>query len=581
MSEAELREEPLKPAAELPTAETNAGVPITDLTTALSMFPPITPLPRRPPTSRSLRSNPGSSATVTPSRTERSRPLVVPVVPLASTTTRTVQPEVTLPPRPRSPRDPTPLIVEGVVVDRSQIPPILPLPEPASSPNLLSFQTPPPPPVARIPPLQLPVLPAAAPVRPAPALQTIEDRAAVTSPAPPAQLMLPEPLRTTPPEPLKLKAPAQPLPSYGSQVTVEPVVRQQVTVEPVVRQQVTVEPIKARASAPVPAPAQVTVEPIRTFQAPLPPSVPQTATPVKRVQPQVQPQVQEQPRVQPQPQPQEQARVQPQPQVQEPPPRRPEPEIKLRSEPEAQPAPRKKRNKNRPDYEGMSKKEQAIAREDFRVKFRILKRSFPNFTIPEPEGDEDLDTIHMRYDKYVHFIHVNSNADQYKVYLIILFMAIELFCCRVLHLGMGGFTLNQLSAMSRYERLLVELGERNYSVGTSAWPVEIRILVIALVNGIIFFMIKSFSQYLGPEIGNVIQNIVTKLMNGNQDRIDPSGNVQAPPAPSGGGGLGGLDLGSLLGGLGGLLGGMGGGGGGAKAEPQTETRRPRRPAYTE
>lgn len=219
----------------------------------------------------------------------------------------------------------------------------------------------------------------------------------------------------------------------------------------------------------------------------------------------------------------------------------------------------------------MTERERAIAREDFRVKFRILRRTFPTFTIPEPDETEDLDTIHSRYDKYIHYIHVNSSADQYKIYLIILFMSIELFCCKVLHLNMGGFTLNQLSAMSRYERLLIELGERNYTVGTSSWPVEIRILIIALVNGIIFLVIKTFSQHLGPEIGNMIQGVVTNLMNGNQTRIDPDGNVQAPPAVSGGG----LDLSSLLGGLGGLFGGLTRASENSKPEPKTEARRPR------
>ena len=40
----------------------------------------------------------------------------------------------------------------------------------------------------------------------------------------------------------------------------------------------------------------------------------------------------------------------------------------------------------------------------------------------------------------------------------------------------------QISSMDRYDRLLIELGEKNYSTYGSSWPVEIRILLLALFN---------------------------------------------------------------------------------------------------
>jgi hypothetical protein len=235
---------------------------------------------------------------------------------------------------------------------------------------------------------------------------------------------------------------------------------------------------------------------------------------------------------------------------------------------------------NIPTYSEMSETDQGRIREDFRIKFGILRSSFNHLNIPLPTEQESLETIHAKYDQYIRHIHVSGSVDQYKIYLIILFLGIELFCTKILNLDMGGFTINQLSSMNRYERLLIELGERNYNSGSSSWPVEIRILVIALVNAIIFLIVKTFAGFLGPDVANMIQNIITNILSGNsQPKVKEDGTIDPSVTSGNGGGLGGLDLGSLLGSLGGFLGNNK-----SKSTPAPQTseeRKPRRPRYTE
>lgn len=165
---------------------------------------------------------------------------------------------------------------------------------------------------------------------------------------------------------------------------------------------------------------------------------------------------------------------------------------------------------------------------------------------------------------------------------MILFACIELFCVKILGLKLGGYTFNQLALMNKYEKLLVELGEKSYGSLGSTWPVEARIIFMSLFNAVIFLVIRLFSSYLGPGLGDILQQIVNSFMN----QEDPSDQIkqgqgmaltdgisELPEIPAGGGG-GGFDLGSLLGGLSGML-----GGGGNNNKPKTRARR--RPTFTE
>ncbi len=90
---------------------------------------------------------------------------------------------------------------------------------------------------------------------------------------------------------------------------------------------------------------------------------------------------------------------------------------------------------------------------------------------------------------------------------------IELFCVKILRMDMGGYTFNQLALLNKYDRLLVELGEKSYGSVGSEWPVEAEIIFMCLMNAVIFLVIRLFSAYLGPGIGNIVQQIVNSFLN--------------------------------------------------------------------
>jgi hypothetical protein len=171
-------------------------------------------------------------------------------------------------------------------------------------------------------------------------------------------------------------------------------------------------------------------------------------------------------------------------------------------------------------YAGLSQGELGERRAEFRIKYGILRRAYPHLNIPLPTDDQPLEYIHANYQRYVQRIHYdNSMNGQYKLYLIALFLGIEFLGTRVLGMDFSGYTINQVSMMNQYEIYLIELGEKNQGSFGSNWPVEIRILLFAMLNAILFVVIKAISNNLGPELASFIQQLINSLFRGNSRPI--------------------------------------------------------------
>ena len=192
----------------------------------------------------------------------------------------------------------------------------------------------------------------------------------------------------------------------------------------------------------------------------------------------------------------------------------------------------------RPDYANMSAAQQADMRIIFRSKFHTLRENFPGWSIIDPPASFSLDQIHDMYEGYVKQIVVSLNCNQWKVYLIIMFLAIEVFCIRILGLDARGFTMAQLRIMTRYDQVLVELGEKYYVQGPSSWPVEARILMMAGFNGIIFIAVKYLSKWVGGDaMAGPLQEVITNFLGGGNlfTTSTTSRDQFGIPIPPGGG----------------------------------------------
>ncbi len=250
------------------------------------------------------------------------------------------------------------------------------------------------------------------------------------------------------------------------------------------------------------------------------------------------------------------------------------------------------------------------------TKFKILKENFPDVAVPRInvdgsfkdniniEDDEDKipplswQSMRKMYIMELDRVSIGKNVETYKLVMIVLFFITEYIGSRFLKVDITGYTVHSLRSMHRYQRLLIELGEKDYSSFGADWPVEVRILGLMVVNSIIFVIAKTVYKITGNDMSDEFFKLFDQL--GSQSVEEdisqmPESVGMDSPAPGNKGEGGGL-MGMLSGVLGGLTGGssgggglgsilsglMGGGGGGSTTGEATTSRgksRVKRPTY--
>jgi hypothetical protein len=154
-----------------------------------------------------------------------------------------------------------------------------------------------------------------------------------------------------------------------------------------------------------------------------------------------------------------------------------------------------------------------IAEEDEKrhilFKFELLKKSYPDqmASIPEYTIHSELYEMKKSYERTVQMLSINSTVDQYKMYLLTGFGAVEYLFGGVLGFDMVGYTTQQVTQMQSYERLLIELGEQSYMPDGSQWPVEIRLLFVVLMNTAIFILFKMIVKKTGANLLGTLNSL--------------------------------------------------------------------------
>lgn len=217
--------------------------------------------------------------------------------------------------------------------------------------------------------------------------------------------------------------------------------------------------------------------------------------------------------------------------------------------------------------------DEAKFRANYRVKFSILRDAYPQMQIPEPTETQSPDEIKAMYDQYVKRIMIDQAVEQNNVYLLILWLVIEVVGSRFFKLPFKGYTKNQFKYMSKYRMLLIELGERNQAAGIGeGWPVELRILAMAAFNGVIFILVQMLANRVGMDgetadnTANQLREMINNFLTQNKgaDALKRAEQADAdhpppPPAPEDDSPPMG-DMGNLLANLAGMFSGGNGGG---------------------
>lgn len=157
-------------------------------------------------------------------------------------------------------------------------------------------------------------------------------------------------------------------------------------------------------------------------------------------------------------------------------------------------------------------------------KFELLRKSYPESTIPEYTIHTDYKTMVISYEDCVRRLSLDSSVESYKQYLIYAFMALEFGLGKFLKIDMEGFTQQQIISMSSYEKLLIELGEKSYVPEGSEWSVEVRLLGLVLMNTAFFVVSKMILSKTNVNLMNMVNGMTGGST--TKDTVSPEPEVK-------------------------------------------------------
>jgi hypothetical protein len=127
-------------------------------------------------------------------------------------------------------------------------------------------------------------------------------------------------------------------------------------------------------------------------------------------------------------------------------------------------------------------------------KFHRLKKTYPKVIIPDFNMLSNHDNMKRTYDSTVKNLAIDSTVETYKSYLMMGFMGCEIVLGKI-GFDMEGYTQQQTLYMNKYEKLLIELGEKSYIPSSiNKWPVEIRLMALVLFQTTIFIVAKIIAK---------------------------------------------------------------------------------------
>ena len=159
-------------------------------------------------------------------------------------------------------------------------------------------------------------------------------------------------------------------------------------------------------------------------------------------------------------------------------------------------------------YAGLSPEErEAKEKEEYIWRFRILKKQYRNRDIPEFTEHDDIITMKTTYERTLKEIGLETNLENYRMYLIGSFMAIEFASTHWMGVNLDGFYTQQMLMMDKYDRLLIELGEKSYTRWGSNLPVEVRLLGFVILQAGLFYLGKIIADKAGSSVAELFKNI--------------------------------------------------------------------------
>lgn len=160
------------------------------------------------------------------------------------------------------------------------------------------------------------------------------------------------------------------------------------------------------------------------------------------------------------------------------------------------------------EYAGLTPEErEAKEKEEYIWRFKILKKQYKTEEIPSFNEYSDLKTMKTTYERTIRELYLDDTVETYRSYLLGGSMIVEFVCTKWVNIDMGGFVMHQTKMMYKYDRLLIELGERPYNQIASNLPVEARLVLLVLFQAGLFYLAKVIQANYGGTMADLFRGM--------------------------------------------------------------------------
>lgn len=139
-------------------------------------------------------------------------------------------------------------------------------------------------------------------------------------------------------------------------------------------------------------------------------------------------------------------------------------------------------------------------------KYEVLKRMHPNINIPEFTDFSDPKVMASRYEMLTKKLSLDSSVENWKRYMIVAVMGCEVVLGKM-NFDMEGFAQQQITSMNTYDKLLIELAEKNYTPNGSKWSPEVQLCMMMFMNIAMFLVSKMIFKSTGSNPLNTVNNL--------------------------------------------------------------------------
>jgi len=229
-------------------------------------------------------------------------------------------------------------------------------------------------------------------------------------------------------------------------------------------------------------------------------------------------------------------------------------------------------------YEESSEEEEKLTidekKDDMIYRFKLIRETYPTIALPRITKKMKLAKMVRIYEHIMSRVKLKVKTGNFKIFLIGGFLIWQFLGNKMIGNDMmSGFTVNQMYSIKRYERILREFGESDWTSIGIELPAIVRLPIFMTINAGIFVLAKFIFKRTGKDYSEQFHRLYGQLTGGDdyvyiKDETGSKG-LDAGDDGDGGGGLGGLANLFSGGGGGGMfgmiktfLGMMGGGGGG-------------------